>query len=171
MTKLSRWKWELISGSVVLALGSLNHFIYEWSGNSEGVKWFAASNESVFEHMKLAVWPFFLMTFLMHFLVREEEDVWFGRTMGFLLLLLFIPLVFYLYTSGHDRESILAVDILTFVFAVTLGHLLSFVFSKQFPKPTKWKLALGITLHLIVLFLFVLFSYLPPTNNGLFFQY
>jgi len=169
--KLARWKWELISGSVVIVWGSLNHFIYEWSGKSDGVKWFAASNESVFEHMKLPVWPFLVMTLLMVFLVREPEDVWLSRSLGLIFLLLFIPFIFYLYTGGHDRESILAVDITLFVVAIALGHVLSYFFAKQFPRRKRWKLAVGLTLHLLVIFLFVLFSYLPPSDNGLFFEY
>ena len=41
-------------------LGSLNHFIYEWSGENVVAGLLFATNESVWEHIKLALLPMLL---------------------------------------------------------------------------------------------------------------
>ena len=46
-----------MSAIVVISVGSLLHFAWQWSGRSTVVAVFAATNESTWEHLKLAFWP------------------------------------------------------------------------------------------------------------------
>jgi len=176
----TRWKSELVAASGVIVLGGLNHFIYEWSGKHPATAWFSATNESVWEHMKLGVWPYTLMAVIMFFVHYygptnkvgdHKEDVWFSSALGLVLHIIFIPFIFYLYTQGKEGKSILAVDLTIFFVAVILGHLLSWAFSQQFPAAKLWKWIVGILIYVMTLTLFVTFSYAPPSDNGLFYQY
>ena len=49
----------IISGAVISGLGSLFHFIYEWSNCLSVVGIIGAVNESVWEHLKILLWPMF----------------------------------------------------------------------------------------------------------------
>jgi hypothetical protein len=56
-------KWRsLVSAIVVISAGSLLHFAWEWSGRRTVVAVFAATNESTWEHLKLAFWPALALT-------------------------------------------------------------------------------------------------------------
>lgn len=46
----------------VVAVGTVWHFVYAWSGESAWVGWVAPVNESVWEHTKLLVAPLLLWT-------------------------------------------------------------------------------------------------------------
>lgn len=45
----------------LVVLGSLLHFLYDWSGHSRVAAVFGAVNESYWEHIKIAVWPVLLI--------------------------------------------------------------------------------------------------------------
>jgi len=42
-------------------LGSLLHFLFDWTKHNRFVMLFAAVNESYWEHIKIAVWPVFIL--------------------------------------------------------------------------------------------------------------
>jgi len=48
-----------ISCAIISGLGSLFHFIYEWSNCLSVVGIIGAVNESVWEHLKILLWPMF----------------------------------------------------------------------------------------------------------------
>ena len=52
--------WELGGFLFTGALGTLLHFVYEWSGGSMLAGAFSAVNESTWEHMKMLFVPIFL---------------------------------------------------------------------------------------------------------------
>ena len=55
MSKVLKWR-SFVSAIIVISSGSLLHFTWEWSGHSTVVAVFAATNESTWEHLKLAFW-------------------------------------------------------------------------------------------------------------------
>jgi hypothetical protein len=158
--KLARWEFALISGAIVLLLGSLFHFIYDWSNESPGVAWLGAINESIWEHMKLLYWPFIIMTIILFFLVLEGE-VLLSRSIGLVTGLATIPVLFYLYTLGNIDNSILAVDILIFVISIALAELVSWSLSKKIVK-TVTTMLFGAIISITLGVLFITFSYEPP---------
>ena len=46
----------------ISVIGTLLHFMYEWSGHNKVVSLFAAVNESTWEHIKIALTPTFIWT-------------------------------------------------------------------------------------------------------------
>ncbi len=53
---------DLPSILAVAILGSLNHFLYDWTGGSSFAALFCPINESPWEHLKLLFFPFLFVT-------------------------------------------------------------------------------------------------------------
>ena len=49
--------WELAGALFTAAMGTLLHFVYDWSGGWGAAAAFSAVNESTWEHMKLLFFP------------------------------------------------------------------------------------------------------------------
>ena len=52
---------------VISAIGTLLHFAYNFCGENIFIAPFSAVNESVWEHLKIAVMPMFIWTFIVSF--------------------------------------------------------------------------------------------------------
>jgi hypothetical protein len=122
--RTERLKWGFfLSAVVVVFAGSLLHFAWEWSGRSTFVAVFAATNESTWEHLKLAFWPALALA--------PIQRLTYGSLPGWLpavaircvLPSFVIVALFYGYTAVVGAHH-LAADIAIFVFAVFLGELL-----------------------------------------------
>ena len=55
-------RWELIGFAFTGAVGTLLHFVYEWTGGNPLIAAFCAVNESTWEHMKLLAVPWLVWT-------------------------------------------------------------------------------------------------------------
>lgn len=155
-------KHNAIAGFFIIAiLGTLLHFTYQWSGNSIAFSWFSAINESVWEHLKIAVMPVFIWTMIEILFLKRSYTNW-ATSLLFevLVLMVFIPVVFYTYTS-FTKHSILWVDITTFYLAILLGQWLAYQIRILEPIGLYMDLMAAI-LVIIILTLFVIFTFYPP---------
>jgi hypothetical protein len=153
--------YELVGIFVIIMFGSFFHFAYELSGYNLAVGAFSAVNESVWEHLKLALFPsliFALVEFLP--LRREANNFWLAKAVSVYFMITFIPIIFYTYTA-FTGESIFAVDFSSFVVTVILGQIISLkLLSKR--KFSAWLKWLGIALLVVLVVVFVAFTFLPP---------
>ena len=118
--------YEIAGIAFIILLGSALHFTYELSGESPIVGVFSAVNESVWEHMKIAFWPSLIWLIIEYLPLRKISNNFFSaKTLGTYIMVFFIPLIFYSYTS-ITGEDIFAIDIASFVVAIMLGQLLSY---------------------------------------------
>lgn len=172
---LSRWSWEGIAIAVSIVFGSLFHFTYEWANKSPGVAWFSAIDESVMSHLCLLNVPWMIMTLILFLVSKrigfwrrstklEHQDVWLSRAIGLLTAIAIILLIFYSYTVGNTRPSILAVDILTFVIAIVGGCVVSALLGNKWTSQ-RVRTMVGVVLHVMLFSLFVLFGYWRPTKD------
>ena len=76
-----------IAAAVLCAgLGTLMHYVYEWSGKNLFVGLFAPVNESVWEHLKLLVIPLlFLMIFEFSIYGRKQRNFFTAKFLGTLV--------------------------------------------------------------------------------------
>ena len=91
--------WQLMGFAVTSLVGTLLHFLYEWTGNSLLVAPFSGVNESTWEHMKLLFWPMFLYSVVQSFFFKESKNFWCVKLKGVLLGLGMIPILFYTYNG------------------------------------------------------------------------
>jgi len=153
--------YEVIGILFITLLGSLFHFIFELSGFNPIVGAFSAVNESVWEHLKIGFWPLVIYTVIEYWQIKDKTNNFFlAKTVAAYSILAVIPAIFYSYTALIG-ESILAIDILSFIIAVIVAQFLSYklLTYKQQPKTTE-------TISLIELaalaILFVVFTFYPP---------
>jgi hypothetical protein len=127
-------KGEVIGSTfVVVAIGSLLHFAWEWSGRSSIVAIVAAVNESTWEHLKMAFWPSLILSpFQWRFHINRPG--WLPATaISALLPPVLIVVLFYGYTWVVGSHHLWA-DIATFVVAVFIGQLLGHVVTSRHPR-------------------------------------
>lgn len=149
-------------GAVFMVLaGSALHFVFDWTGRWPPVAVFAAVNESVFEHLKLAFWPGIVWAGFS----QGRLDVPAGRyfaAKGFSLCAtaVLIVAVFVGYTRVLE-DNLLALDIGTFVLAVILGQCLCcwLILGARLSSVT---VGSGLTLLGLQLIAYGLLSYFPP---------
>lgn len=115
-----------------MILGSLNHFLYEFSGQNPVTALIAPVNESVWEHMKLLFFPFLLFSLAEYYFRRPEPAAFFGsRFAGVWTGMLSIILLYYGY-SGTFGKSFVSVDILLFFIGVIIAYNTSSRLRKRF---------------------------------------
>jgi Family of unknown function (DUF6512) len=152
---------EIVGTAFIIFLGSALHFTYALSGNQPLVAFFSAINEAVWEHLKLAFWPSLLWILIEFNPLRKMTDNFLpAKAIGTYVMVVFIPIVFYSYTSFTGR-SILQIDITTFVVAVVIGQVISYKLMQKKKLP-KFANIISIIALILLTVLFVVFTFFPP---------
>ena len=162
MTRRSERKWEWWGWAFTVAVGSLLHFVYEWSGGNTAAAAFAAVNESVWEHMKLLAVPWVVWSAAEAFGLRNADlPVLSARAAGLLAGLAAIPAIYYTYTGVIGRHFLWA-DIAAFILSAGAGAWVSGrAMKKGWLKGPLWQIT-GVLLLLGVAALFVWWTFHPP---------
>ena len=161
-------KKNLPSVLAVAILGSLNHFLYDWTGGSSFAALFCPINESPWEHLKLLFFPFLFVTLWTAALCRfRDRRFFYCRFLGVLCGMAFILISFYTYT-GIWGTHVLILDLLIFF----LGVVLSFSAARFFFRALKQIPSANVifTLWGAGIFFFFVFTCFPP-GIPLFFPY
>lgn len=106
---------------VIAVIGTLLHFVYEWSGHNKTVAIFAAVNESTWEHIKICMTPTILWSLYDGYQNGLVDNYFIGKSMCLLTIILLIPALFYLYTA-FTKKSILWVDCICFYFVIIVSQ-------------------------------------------------
>ena len=92
--------WQMAGFVFTGAMGTILHFLFDWTGGSLFSGLFSAVNESIWEHMKLIFYPMILFTILEYgYWGKETPGFWCMKLKGILLGLTLIPVVYYTYTG------------------------------------------------------------------------
>ena len=86
------------------AIGTLLHYLYDWTGESIITAPFSSVNESTWEHMKLLFIPLFAFAIVQSFFFKDREDFWWIKLKGTLLGVLMIPVLFYVYNGAIGKS-------------------------------------------------------------------
>ena len=159
------FRWELIGFLFILIVGSVLHFVYNWSEKNPLVALFSPVNESTWEHLKLLFVPGLLYGIVEYFAIGQKIDGFvFTKFVALLLGMLTIVILFYTYT-GIAGTNYLWADIGTFV----AGAALAFWFTvRKMPLSSDVRTDLiGLFLFFVLIVLFILGTFCPP-HIGLF---
>ena len=163
--KDTRWRtWEIIGLFWTLAAGNLLHFVYDWTGSSVAAALFSAVNESTWEHMKLLFFPMLALVLFLFFKLPEQSPIPVALSIGTLVGLALIPILFYTYT-GVLGFSVMAIDIAIFYISVLGAFLIGWFLNDN--RELANRRGLLLTCLVILAILFFIFSYYPP-EIGLF---
>lgn len=158
----------------VIVLGFIAHFLFEATNRNPVVAAFTPVNESVWEHIKLLVFPYLLFVFLMWLVFGGCIDNFIpGIILGVIVGSIFMVFAFYTYIGALTREHDLSIDIMIFILAIILTFIVAYC---VFVSPTlshNAHLVSAISLAFYVLLL-ILFTYYPieipllqdPITNG-----
>jgi len=97
---------DIIIGIIFISIiGTLLHFMYEFSGHNKIVSLFAAVNESTWEHIKIALTPTFIWTLYDGAVYGMNENYFIAKTSSVLVIIILIPLLFYAYQLITKKPS------------------------------------------------------------------
>ena len=152
--------WQLMGFAVTSFLGTLLHFLYEWTGESAAVAPFSGVNESTWEHMKLLFWPMLVYAAIQQRFFRDDKAFWCVKLRGVLLGLVLIPVLFYTY-NGVIGKSPDWINIGIFFIAAAAVYIFETCLFQKGTVPCKQS-KLAVFLLLFIGVLFAVFTFFPP---------
>jgi len=160
------WRTETAGAVVIFLAGSLLHFAYAWIGEWRADAWrpaafFAAVNESTWEHLKIAFWPGLLWALARYWQTELSAGAyWSARGYGLLSVSMLITIVFYGYTALIGT-NLLAMDIILFLLAIAAGQAV-FLATAWRTSRSKHLRMIGLALVVMQVLAFSAFTYWPP---------
>lgn len=156
-----------LAGALVsFGLGVLLHYIYDWSGGMRFAAVFSAVNESVWEHVKIMLWPYLLWSFAVYYILKPDiRRLIVARTVGAYTVAALTICVFYIYTGvlGHP---VMWFDILSTALWLLGGEIVSLrILNARWSTGDYYLISLAALVLLVVMLL--CFTVSPP-HLGLF---
>ena len=153
---------QVLGSLFIIIVGSLLHFLFEWSNNNKIVGFFAAVNESTWEHIKLAITPSFLWLIVEGHFYFSNPNLFFAKFISMLVMIIIIPVIFYTYTF-FTKKNYLVMDIGIFVIAVVVGQLL-FYLLLNCCIINNYLNHIGILGLILIFFKYITRTYVPKNN-------
>lgn len=146
---------------ILVILGTLFHFAFEFSGGNTIVGAFTPVNESIWEHLKLILVPSIIVGILEYYIFGKEYKGYFGAK-GFATVIgmLFVLVGYYTY-SGIAGTNYFVADILLFIGGVALTSFFTYVFLTKFNFDERESI-IGILIITFLLIIFMYFTFNPP---------
>ena len=158
--KRSLFLWQLAGLTFTAVLGTLLHFVYDWTGILSLTP-ISAVNESTWEHMKILFFPMLIFALIQNkFFAKEYKNFWQVKCVGILFGTALIPIFFYTF-NGAIGVSPDWFNVLIFFLSAFFAYAIEYVlFRKQ------WLIG-GSSLWAIIILTvfaaaFIVFTYFPP---------
>ena len=152
--------YQIFSVILTFILGTLLHFIFEWSGENTFVASFSAINESVWEHLKLLYFPMLLTLIIGYFYIgKNVPNFLCSKTIGIINSMLFTIIFFYTY-SGILGKNIDIINITSFFAATILGEYVAYKLMKN--NMFKCNKKLAVIILILLGMSFIIFTYSAP---------
>lgn len=152
--------WQLAGLTFTAVLGTLLHFVYDWTGIISLTP-IAAVNESTWEHMKILFFPMLFFALIQSkFFTKEYNNFWQVKALGMFLGTLLIPVLFYTY-NGAFGISPDWLNILFFFLAAGAAYFTEYHLFKCGALVKVPSLFAKIALALLAS-AFIVFTYFPP---------
>lgn len=101
--------------------GTLAHFMYDWLNHKKWAAIFFAVNESTWEHIKIALTPFFAWSVIEIPLLISNPNFIFAKLISVMLLILVMPVLACIYPL-FTKKNYLVVDILIFYITIFISQ-------------------------------------------------
>lgn len=155
-------KIQVLAILFVIVVGTLSHFTYALSGNSNFVALFSAINESTWEHLKLIFFPTMLFSIIQYFFLKNDvKNFWQAKTIGAITGMFMIVVIFYTYT-GIIGDSLWPIDILLFVISAITSEYIAYRIMIKEEKRNKITQALSIACVILITIMFFAYTFNPP---------
>ena len=147
----------------VLITGTLDHFLYAWTGYNHIAGLFTPINESIWEHMKLLFFPMLIYSLIMFLKFHSKYScITSALSFGIIVGALLIPLFYYAYTSILGK-NVFILDISTFILSIIIAFWLSYKLTLSCRLESYTSFLCILVWILFVCFL--IFTYHPPDTT------
>lgn len=160
MNKKEILKLQVIGFFCIAIIGTLLHFVYEWSNYNVYLSVFVPIDESVWEHLKMGTFATILFMLYEHIKIGSNNNYIISKFLSIFVQILTIIIIFYTYTSIIGK-SIVIIDILTFYVAIALGQVVSYklLTSNLYNKMLNIHFSLA---FLLLMYMFFIFTFYKP---------
>ena len=158
-------KYFFLSAVFTAALGTFLHFLFELSGKARIFALFSSVNESVFEHLKLIFWPFFITVIIGFFVLEHKKRILLPAALSVFLGMFFIPAVHFSYKAFLGK-SFPFIDIPLYYLAVILSYLLFYILYKNGVGGGNIGAFLGFSIFALIIFSLIYFTVNPPHTEA-----
>lgn len=148
-------------------LGSLLHFLFDWTKHNRVIGVIAAVNESYWEHIKIAIWPVFLLQ-LSLFSAGGFQFLSFAPAATIALYTIPVAMtgLVFLYKSISKR-NILWIDISIFFLVIAIAQVV-FVLLLQEVNPSSGTILIALAFLVGLVVAFLRFTARPPKEPDVF---
>lgn len=153
--------WQFSGFAITSFLGTVLHFLYDWTQQSTVAAFFSGVNESTWEHMKLLFFPMFGFALVQRRFFKDIPSFLCVKLVGTVTGLWLIPVLFYTY-NGMFGPSPDAVNIAVFFLAAATTFWLEAQLLKRETLTCK-RPYLAFSLLCKIAVLFWTFTFFPPS--------
>ncbi|ACL69039.1 DUF6512 family protein [Halothermothrix orenii] len=157
------FKWEVAGIFWIIVVGSLLHFVYDWTDHSILAGLFAPVNESVWEHLKMGYWSLFFFGVIEYIYFKKKNfslnGFFLGKALGVAALEGTILVVFYTYTAILKSE-ILWLDIASYIIGAIICQIVSYkIINREVSKKAD---VIGFSAFILFGIILMIFTFYPP---------
>ena len=120
---------EIIGLVFSIIIGTIGHFIYDWSNRNLLFGFLFAKNESTWEHIKLGVTPIMLWT-IIELLTSDLNCLFFAKFISIIVFMLLLLVFYYSYKYIFKKNNMFY-DILLFYVCLAISFIVSIVIIKS----------------------------------------
>jgi len=159
------FKKNFIAVLVISLLGILGHFLFEWTNNNTVVGLFFPVNESIWEHLKLVFFPSLIYFLYEYFTSQEKPQNNIPATIKGVFGGMLSVVILYYTLTGVIGKNIDFINILIYFVAVIVTVCCRNKIIAEDREVSQSKKSVLSGLFVITAFLFILWSYNPPSLN------
>lgn len=153
--------WQMVGFIFTAIVGTLLHFLFDWTGGNGIAALFSAVNESIWEHLKLLFYPMVVVALIEYcFWGKDVDSFWCIKLIGILFGLLLIPVVYYTYTGILGVNADWFNITLFFLAAGAVYWAETKLFQRGFACRMSSKMAVGLICMIGVAF--TILTFVPP---------
>jgi hypothetical protein len=116
---------EFFCWLIACGLGTLLHFVYEWTGKNPLVGLFCPVNESTWEHLKLLFYPIMVVSIPEYLILRKQGNVFLcTKFLSALLGMGLTVVMFYTYVGVYGK-NVDALNIILYFIAMAVAYIFS----------------------------------------------
>ena len=153
--------WQMTGFIFTAIIGTILHFLFDWTGGNVGVALFSAVNESIWEHLKLLFYPMVAVAIIEYFFWGKGiSSFWYIKLIGILIGLIMIPVIYYTYTGILGINADWFNITIFFLSAAVVFWFETKLFQREYSCGIGPGLAIAIIFLLAVTF--TVFTFIPP---------
>ncbi len=157
-------KPSLLRIFITIIIGTLMHFIFDFSGKNAIIAALCPVNESVWEHLKLLFYPVLVLSIDECIAKKVNSNFILARTISIVIGMLTIVILYYAYTWIFGKNYTV-IDIAIYIISVFITYGISAILEEKKFILFPYHKTLSIIAILIIITLFTIFTYNPPKIN------